>query len=259
MTRYCLNIRKTCLGAFLALVCLMVLMPSAIHAVTKNDADTAYKKGNYQQAIADYKTLLRQGKSADVYYNLGNAYYRADSIAMAILAYERASLLSPGDDDIRFNLQFARSKTIDKLTPESEVVFTSWYRSIVNMANADTWAVVSIVSIVLALMFMLVYLFVSLLSLRKVGFFGGVFFLVLFAVSTLFAWTQKERQNSCGAIITAPSVNVKKTPVQNGEDSFILHEGTRIDVTDTSLKGWRGVRLSDGREGWILSSQIEMI
>lgn len=242
------------------LLYVLLSMPLASFAVTKQEADTAYKKGDYQQAIADYHDILKRQKSADIYYNLGNAYFRSDSIAMAILAYERASLLSPGDNDIRFNLQFARSKTIDKLAPESEVVFSTWYRSIVNFTGADSWAVVSIVSVVLALMLMLVYLFVSRLVWRKVGFFGASLFLIIFALSTLFAWSQHNAfANRKGAIVMASSVNVKKTPVQNGEDAFILHEGTRVEVTDSSLPGWKGVRLADGREGWIPTSRLEMI
>ena len=107
-------VRATLLWLLLA----VLTLPAS--AITKRDADEAYRKGNFQQAIDDYRELLHRGVSAELYYNLGNAYYRSDNLTQAILAYERASLLSPGDDDIRFNLQFARSKTIDKITPEGE-------------------------------------------------------------------------------------------------------------------------------------------
>lgn len=260
MIRYQKQIGAAPVWRIFLLLYMLLSVPFASFAVTKQAADTAYKKGNYQQAITDYRNILKQRKSADVYYNLGNAYFRSDSITMAILAYERALLLSPGDNDIRFNLQFARSKTIDKLAPESEVVFSTWYRSIVNFTSADSWAVVSIVSVVLALILMLVYLFVPQLLWRKVGFFGASFFIIVFGLSTLFAWSQHNAfTNRKGAIIMVSSVNVKKTPVQNGEDAFILHEGTRVEVTDSSLPGWKGVRLSDGREGWIPTSKLEMI
>lgn len=260
MIGYHYNIKEGLLARLLLIMFVLLCIPRTSLAVTKQDADNAYKRGDYQHAIATYKNLLKQGKSAEIYYNLGNAYFRSDSITMAILAYERASLLSPGDKDIRFNLQFARSKTIDKLTPESEVVFTTWYRSLVNFITADTWAMISIVSIIAALILMLVYLFVPQLAWRKVGFFGGLFFIVVFASSTLFAWSQhKALAGQRGAIVITPSVNVKKTPVKNSEDAFVLHEGTRVDVTDSSMKAWLGIRLADGREGWIPASQLEMI
>lgn len=102
---------------FLVLFCIC----TSVGAVTKKNADDEYKKGHYQQAIKDYEELLKKGPSVELYYNLGNSYYRTDNITRAVLNYERALLLAPGDADIRFNLQMARSKTIDKITPKSEM------------------------------------------------------------------------------------------------------------------------------------------
>lgn len=260
MTRHPYDMISKITTCLLLMVVMLTSMPASSSPVTKQEADHAYIKGDYRQAIAGYQRLLRQTRSADLYYNLGNAYYRSDSIAKAILAYERASFLSPGDKDIRFNLQFARSKTIDKLSPENEVVFTTWYRSVVNLASADTWAWISIVSLVSALSLLFVFLFVSRLAWRKIGFFGGVLFVVVFSLSTLFAWLRHHSMTEQrGAVVVAPSVNVKKTPSQSGEDSFILHEGTRVDVTDSSIKSWCGIRLADGREGWVPVSKLEKI
>ncbi len=234
--------------------------PQSLRAVEKSNGDMAYKKGNYQQAIADYQNLLRNGESADVYYNLGNAYYRSDSLAQAILAYERAYRLAPGDADISFNLQFARSKTIDKLTPKSEVVFAKWYRSVVNFTSVDHWANVGIVAVVLVLVLMLVYLFAPQMLLRKVGFFGAATLLVVFALSQLFAWSQtRQLLHDDGAIIMAPTVTVRKTPVGNSQEAFVLHEGTRVKITDESIKQWYGIVLPDGREGWIQADMLAKI
>ncbi len=246
--------------AKLWLAVLMLLLPALSWAVDKSNGDIAYKKGNYQQAIADYQSVLAKGVSAELYYNLGNAYYRSDSLAQAILAYERAYKLSPGDGDINFNLQYARSKTIDKLVPESEVIFVKWYHSVVNFTNADTWAKTGVVAIILALVLMLVYLFAAPLTLRKVGFYGSAALLLVFALSQFFAWDQREHlQHDDGAIIMVPTVSVKKTPVANSQDAFVLHEGTKVKVTDTSIKQWMGIALSDGREGWIPADRLTMI
>ena len=115
------------------LVLLALMMSVTSQAVTKQNADAEYAKGNYMQAIKDYEELLKSGASVDLYYNLGNAYYRTDNITRAVINYERALLLAPGDKDVRFNLQMARSKTIDKITPESEMFFVTWYHSLVNL------------------------------------------------------------------------------------------------------------------------------
>jgi len=242
------------------LVLLLLLMSLSVSAVTKQNADNEYKKGNYQQAIKDYQELLGKGVSPELFYNLGNSYYRSDNITQAVLSYERAHLLSPGNDDINFNLQFARSKTIDKITPESEMFFITWYHSLVNFTSVDNWAFFGLLSIVLALILMLMYLFAPKMIFRKVGFFGAIVFFVLFIFSNVFAYEQKNAlENRKGAIVIAPSVNVKKTPVKNGTDEFVIHEGTRVDITDKSMKTWRAIRLADGREGWLLTNQLEEI
>ena len=242
------------------LLLMLLLLPLAAGAVTKEQADSAYAGGHYQQAINDYEALLKQGVSADLYYNLGNAYYRTDDITRAVLNYERALLLSPGDADIRFNLQMARSKTIDKIVPESEMFFFTWYRSLANLMSVDGWATTALVALSLVIVLFLAYLFSDRLWLRKVGFFGALLMLFVFLVSNQLAWQQKnELQHRNGAIVTGAAANVKSTPAGNGTDLFILHEGTKVKIIDGTMKQWKRVRVADGKEGWIETKEIEMI
>ena len=243
-----------------AVLLLMLLLPLGAHAVTKAEADSAYARGQYQQAISDYEELLKGGASADIYYNLGNAYYRTENITRAVLNYERALLLSPGDRDIRFNLQLARSKTIDKIVPESEMFFITWYHSLVNLMSVDGWARLAIVLLALVIILSLLYLFSDRIWLRKVGFFGGTFLLVVFVLANIMAWQQKQNLlYRKGAIVTASSITVKGAPAKNGTDLFILHEGTKVIITDDAMKAWKKIRLADGKEGWIESQKIELI
>ena len=247
-------------SGFSFVLMILMLMPLSVNAITKQNADDEYAKGNYQQAIKDYQEILKTGVSSEIYYNLGNAYYRTDNITQALLAYERALQLSPGDNDIRFNLQYARSKTIDKITPETEMFFVTWYNSLVNFTSVDRWANTAIISIVMALLLILVFLFAPQMWARKSGFYGSAVFLLLFAFANLFAFQQKhELETKQGAIVIAPTVNVKKTPAASGTDIFVIHEGTRVDITDRGMKQWRGIKLADGREGWLKTSQIEEI
>ena len=243
---------------------LLFLLLSAVSlnvsAVTKAEADSAYVSEHYQQAIQYYEQLLKSGVSADLYYNLGNAYYRTDQLTQAIINYERALLLSPGDRDIRFNLQMARSKTVDKITPESEMFFVTWYHSLVSMMSVDGWAWMALASLAIAIVLALVYLFSDRIWLRKLGFFGALLLLVFFGASNPFAWQQKqELVNRTGAIVIRTSAPVKSTPSKNGTDLFILHEGTKVHITDSSMKDWKEIRVADGKEGWIEASQIETI
>lgn len=243
-----------------AVIALLLLIPLSASAVTKERADSAYAQEHYQQAIADYEALLKSGVSADLYYNLGNAYYRTDNITKAILNYERALLLSPGDDDIRFNLQMARSKTIDKITPQSEMFFVTWYHSLVNLMSVDAWARTALFTLAIAIVLVLLYLFSDRMWLRKLGFFGALALVIVFLLSNLFAFQQKHKlTHRTGAIVITSAAAVKSTPSKNGTDLFILHEGTCVTMTDQSMREWKEIRMADGRKGWIETRQIETI
>ena len=247
-------------SALVLLALVMSTLPLATNAATKTSADQEYKRGNYPQAIADYKSLLKKTPSAEVYYNLGNAYFRSDSIPQAILAYERAALINPGNSYIRFNLQFARGKTIDKVAEPDEMFFISWFRSAANLATVDGWATMVLFSAALLGCCILLYFFSSRILVRKVGFGCAIAFAILFVLTNIFALYQKNALTSKeGAIIMAPAANLKKTPIRSGADEAVLHEGTRVDIADRSIKGWLGVKLADGREGWIEENTVEEI
>ncbi len=251
---------KTAPKTMLIIIMLMMVTLSANASVTKQMADAEYAKENYQSAIQMYNEILKQGVSADLYYNLGNAYFRTGNITQSILAYERALKLAPGDDDIRFNLQFARSKTADKITPQTEMFFVTWYKSLVNITDSNTWAIVSIVFFIIALLLLSLYLFGSNAIVVRMAFYSGALCMVVFLASTFLAWQQKSlSQNHDGAVIIAPAVNVKNTPSASSANSMVLHEGTRVDITDRSMKGWLGVKLTDGREGWLHTDDVEEI
>jgi hypothetical protein len=126
--------------------------------------------------------------------------------------------------------------------------------------SVDGWGRMALVSLALVIVLFLVYLFSARVWVQKVGFFGGGILLVVFVFSNFFAWQQRQQLlNREGAIVVAPSVTVKSTPAQNGTDLFILHEGTKVVITDGSMKSWREIRLADGKKGWIESKKIELI
>lgn len=220
-----------------------------------------YNEGEFERAIDEWRTCIDNGtENSDLYYNLGNAYYRSDNYTRAILNYERALLLAPADDDIRHNLQLARQKTADKLSPSADFFLLTWYRSLAGMMSVDGWAVAALLVLALAVALFLVYLFSQRVALQKLGFFGALAMLVCFLLFNLFAWQQKQTlTHRTGAIVIASETSVKSTPAQNGTDLFRLHEGTKVEITDDSMAGWKEVRLPDGKEGWIAASAIEII
>ena len=233
---------------------------SKLEDATKSEGDSAYIRNDFASAIQIYESLLRKGEAADVYYNLGNSYYKVNEIAKAILNYERALLLQPGNGDIRANLEIARSKTVDKVETVPEVFFVTWTKALINSMSVDAWAVCGVVSFLLLIVSLYFFIFSKQVVLKKVGFITGIVFLIVVVMTNVFAFKQKkELLNRDSAIIMNPSVTVRSTPSENGTSLFILHEGHKVDIKDSSMKDWKEIRLEDGKVGWVPVSSIEII
>lgn len=224
------------------------------------EAETAYTKEDYKKAIQLYESILKSnGESSEIYYNLGNAYYKAEKIAPAILNYERALLLDPGDADIRFNLQMARQKSVDKIEPVGDFFIYRWFDTIQNMGSADSWAQLGIVCFILFIGCLILFFFSKWVHLKKIGFYIGILLLVMVIFANIFGMHQKnELVNRTGAIIFVPTVTIKSSPDTSGTDLFVLHEGTRVSVKST-LGEWSEIVLEDGSVGWIPSKDLEVI
>lgn len=233
---------------------------SSLEDATKAEGDSAYMKNDYASAIQIYEALLNRGEAADIYYNLGNSYYKAGDIAKAILNYERALLLQPGNGDIRANLEIARSKTVDKVEPVPEIFFVSWTKSLINSMSVDSWAVCGVVCFILLIVSLYLFIFSKQIVLKKAGFISGIVFLAVTILANVFANQQKdELTNRNSAIVINPSVTVRSTPSESGTSLFILHEGHKVVVKDGSMKDWKEIRLEDGKVGWVPASAIEII
>ncbi|MBE6267842.1 MAG: tetratricopeptide repeat protein [Bacteroidales bacterium] len=234
----------------------------AVSAQTdKIAADSAYVKGDYKAAIEIYESLVaNNGESADVYYNLGNAYYKNENIAKAVLNYERALLLNPDDEDIRFNLELARSKTVDKVAPEYKFFLMEWLEGIINLLSISAWSILAVVSFVVMLLTLLLFLFGKSVSTKKTGFIIALFslFITIFAnLSALHRYHYLTERND--AVIMEPSVTAKSTPSNSGTELFVIHEGRKVKISDDSMREWTEIELEDGNKGWIPSSSLERI
>lgn len=234
----------------------------AVSAQTdKIAADSAYVKGDYKAAIEIYESLAaNNGESADVYYNLGNAYYKSENIAKAVLNYERALLLNPDDEDIRFNLELARGKTVDKVAPEYKFFLMEWLEGIINLLSISAWSVLAVVSFVVMLLTLLLFLFGKSVSTKKTGFIIALFslFITIFAnLSALHRYHYLTERND--AVIMEPSVTAKSTPSNSGTELFVIHEGRKVKISDDSMREWTEIELEDGNKGWIPSSSLERI
>lgn len=226
----------------------------------KVEADSAYAREEYEEAQQKYQLVADSIQDASVYYNLGCCYYRMDDMARAVLWFERAYLMNPGDRDIRFNLDMARSKTIDRITPRHEMFFVSWYRWLTNIMSLQQWAVTCIILFLLALVSLSVFFFSRSYSMRKLGFYLTFVFLLLTVLGNVCAFQQRSYlRNRNAAIIISSAVTVKSTPSDSGNDLFVLHEGTKVSISDNEMKEWCEVEVADGKTGWIQKKDLEVI
>lgn len=242
------------------LVSLVFNMTLTAQETEFKEAENAYIKEDYAKAIELYEGLLKNnGDSYEVYYNLGNAYYKAGKIAPAILNYERALLLNPGDGDTRFNLEMSRLKTTDEIESVGEFFLVKWVRSVRNLFNVDTWATMGLVCFILFIGCLILFFFSKWMHLRKTGFYMGILLLLIVILANIFAWNQnKALTTRDAAIIFTPTVTVKSSPDASGTDLFVLHEGTKVRIKST-LGEWYEISLEDGKEGWIPRMDLEKI
>lgn len=223
-------------------------------------ANRLYSENNYGEAALVYERIIGAGfHSAGLYYNLGNAYYRSGNIPSAILNYERAALLSPGDEDIRFNLELARFRVRDRIEELPAFFLNRWWQEARSIVSAGTWAALSVSLFILTLVMISVFLFSLSVIIKKTFFWLAVSLFALSVLSFSLGIDQRNYLRNHGtAIVFAPVVPVKSSPDMHSADLFLIHEGTKVRV-DESIGDWRSVRLSDGNKGWVHINDIEMI
>ncbi len=246
---------------FVILLALFTLSAQASSpAETKTLADSAYVRGDFEKAVKLYGQLAQQTPTADVCYNLGCAYYRTDDIAHSILWFERALKLDPSNKDIVHNLELARTKTIDKIIPQHEFILFTYFRNLTNWLSLRTWTWVGLLSFALMLVSLLIFWGAGSIIKRKVAFSSAIFMLVVTCLANVCGWQQRAfKQTHSSGIVTAPAVTVKSTPADNGNDLFVLHEGSKVEILDASLKEWCEVSIADGKQGWIPKKAFDLI
>ena len=224
-------------------------------------ADSAYAASDYATAIHIYEQLLAtHGESAAIYYNLGGAYYKTDDIARSILNYERALLMAPSNGDIKFNLELARSKAVDKNVIVSELFFVRWYRGFAAIMSADSWSRVAILCFIILISCLVLFIFNKKRKTKKIIFIFALLSLLSCVLANVIASNQTAKLlHRESAIIMEPSVTVRSTPSVNGTELFILHEGKKVTIKDDSMKAWKEIEIEDGNIGWLPAESIERI
>lgn len=224
-------------------------------------ANALYQKGQYQQAVDAYEGIIKEDKqqSAELYFNLGNSYYKLNKVAPAIYNYEKALVLKPHDHETLNNLKFAKKLTIDEIKEVPKVGFAKLIQNFTGIFNYNTWAKISVGIAFGFLLTFIGYYFSQLTLSKRIYFIGMFILLVALLLSVSSGMSEKNHfDNDRPAIVFAEVSEVRSEPQKAGSAIFLLHEGAKVYVTET-IENWKKIELTDGTEGWIDSSTIKEV
>jgi tetratricopeptide (TPR) repeat protein len=219
-----------------------------------------YKNGDYLKAIDSYKSIEEQGlQSDDLFFNLGNCYYKLNKVAPAIYYYEKTIKLNPENKKAITNLTFAKRMTIDVIDELPKTFLQKLSESIIQKFSFDTWAIIAVVASFLVAIFFLLYYF-SFSSAKKLMYFNSSIISLVVLIITLFFSIENYNQvlKNRTAIIFATKVEVKEAPSTSSDEVFELHEGTKVIVLD-ELDHWKKIKITDGKTGWIFADYLKEI
>jgi tetratricopeptide (TPR) repeat protein len=223
-------------------------------------AKKAYMAGFYENSISIYEKIIAEGSaSPDLYYNLGNAYFKTNELPSAILNYERALKYKPGDEDILFNLGVANSRIVDKIDILPELFYIRWWKSLKTWLSPDQWAFAGIASFSLLFVLAALFLLSRSISGRKIFFSLGIILLIFNIISGIIAWqtyTESHEQNA--AIVFTTTLPVKSSPDESSIDLFVIHEGLKVKIID-KIGDWNEIRIANGSKGWVKAEDIRPV
>ena len=221
-------------------------------------ANANYAEGNYAEAAKQYQEVLAEQPSAEVYYNLGNAYFKQGELSQSILAYERALRLKPTMKDAKHNLQFAQTRIVDNIEDTQSFFLSSWLKAVRNALNQQVWVILSISLFILALVGFFFFAFSRSIWLRKTAFYTSMVALLISICACANAGSLHKRDTQRSeAIITQGIVNAKASPDRSGTDLFTIHEGTKVRITDV-IGEWCCIHVGNNI-GWMQLAHLERI
>ena len=224
-------------------------------------ANLLYNNAQYVESLENYNEIIDSGyQSAEIFYNMGNCYYKINEVANAILFYERSISINPADEDVRNNLQMVRNSLIDDIDQVPESFFISKLNSISALYSYNTWGIFSIVLSFVFLALFIVYYFSKSPIMKRSTFLGLIFlFLVVSIVLRLGFNSLEKNYIEKYAIIFAQKIEIKEQPNLRSDNILQLHKGSKVKVIDEFNEEWSKIKLANGQEGWIQNNEIIII
>lgn len=223
-----------------------------------NAANKLYQQEEYMKALDLYQQIEKQEmQSSELFFNMGNIYYRTNQVAPSVYYYEKALRMSPNDKDIRFNLSFANTMVLDNIEPLPKSLGQKFMDSVVLRFTYETWAKISVsLAFIFAILFLL-YHFSYSTSKKRIYFITSILSVIFVTMSLFFSYRNKHYvDNKIEAIIFSAQAAVKSAPTNSSDIYFELHEGTKVLVLE-ALDNWKKIKIADGKMGWIKESDLK--
>lgn len=225
-----------------------------------SQGNAAYNEADYGKAIEFYIQIIKNGEhSAELYFNLGNTYYRLNQVAESIYFFEKAKQLEPENQDIQVNSSFAQNMTIDAIEPLPQSQLAKIKSKTFGLLNIDAWSKVTLSLLWLFTLLFLGYIFTLTTALKRSFFFLAVasFVILIISFSITFSKDNDVKKNQY-AILFSKQIDIWSEPNQQGDLLFVLHEGTKVQLLD-SLAEWQKVRIVNGSEGWLKNAALKIL
>lgn len=239
---------------------LFLYVPSLCANTFLEKAEQAYDSKKYQEAVQNYEQLVKDGyQSYQLYFNLGNAYYRNDDLGKAIYYYELARKIEPNDEDVRINLGIAAGKTIDKIDSKENFFITAVKTNVLSSFTTHTWAWLTCFCIAGACVFFFLFMSADKLLIKRISFFLSCVLTITFFITYFLGYSAvKARYENKFAIILVKEIKVMNEPTALAKTKFALHEGTKIRVVGNN-GSWLLIKLDNGNEGWVKQDEVGVI
>ena len=223
-------------------------------------ANKQYQSEEYNGAIKTYQKVINEGfESVDLYFNLGNAYYKTNNMAEAIYNYEEALKLDPNNNDVKVNLEYANRSIIDTIKAVPKSTFEKVNGAVLSIFSYNIWAKIAVTLSLLAGVIWMLFFFSTLPSVKKI-YFSLAIIITFFCITTLTITTQQYQraQTIHHGIVFVDKVEVKNAPRESALETFVLHEGTKVEIMDT-VGDWNKVKIADGQVGWLPANRIKVL
>lgn len=229
-------------------------------SVRYREAVEHYKKADYQHSIRIFQELVDEGfASFDLHYNLGNAAYKNGDLGLSVLSYERAMILDPGNEDVAHNLNVVRARLRDKVAPIPLLFFVQWWNDLESGHRPETLFAWSIAFFWLLAVAVFVFFGIRRVLYRRIALVAGIFFFAAFSVTlSLSLLRTAELDAHSHAVVMAAEATVRSSPDAAGVESFIVHEGLKVQILESRDNQYR-IRLADGKNGWIEQGALARI